>query len=376
MKKIKIIANASVFLFVIFSLSLIFLFSPEKKISISERRPLVTAESLKENDTHIFDEIEGYFLDQFPFRDSFRTLKAIAFTDILKKNDNNDIYIQDGTVIKIEKQLDEVQVQYTLNLMNKVKDKYFPDGKVFYSIIPDKHYYASKQNGYPAMDYEKLFALAKENLGDFEYIDITDKLTLSDYYKTDSHWSQDKILDIADHIVSSINHESTIISDGDEWKTNTLSPFYGVYYGQSALSLSPEDIKYLSNTMTDDMVMTVIDDMGKKHVYPVYITEMFKNNDPYDVFMAGAQHTVIIENPNASTDKELVIFRDSFGSSISPLIACAYKKVTLIDLRYIVPDYVKQISGFSEDSDVLFLYSTGIINGGMVLKDFFSAAKG
>ncbi|MBR5507401.1 MAG: hypothetical protein IKV88_05075, partial [Clostridia bacterium] len=204
---------------------------------------------------------------------------------------------------------------------------------------------------------------------DMQYIDITDKLSLSDFYKTDSHWSQDKILGVAEHLVSTMNPKANAGFDTD-WKINTLSPFYGVYYGQSALNLSPDEINYLSNEITDSMVMTVIDEMGKRNEYPVYVTDMFKNNDPYDVFAAGAQHLVVIENPNAKSDKELVVFRDSFGSSIAPLVAMGYKKVTLVDLRYIVPDYIKQISGFGDEADVLFLYSTGLINGGRILKDF------
>ncbi|MBQ7400339.1 MAG: hypothetical protein IJW06_07770 [Clostridia bacterium] len=368
MKKIRLITNVVVFCLVILVLSLALFLLPENTVSKAERRPLLTMETVKNNDVHIFDEIESYFLDQFPMRDSFRTLKAFAFMDIFRKNDNNDIYKQDGTVIKIEKELDEAQVQYTVDLMNKVVDKYFPDDKVYYSIVPDKHFYASKENGYPAMDYEKLFSMVAENLEGFEYIDITDKLALSDYYTTDSHWSQDKILGVAEHLILSMNPSAHVFDT--QWEIKTLSPFYGVYYGQSALSLPPDDIKYLTNNVTEDMKMTVIDDMGKKHEYPVYVTEMFKNNDPYDVFAAGAQHLVIIENPNATNDEELVVFRDSFGSSIAPLLSCGYKKVTFVDLRYIVPDFIKQISGFGDDVDVLFLYSTGIINGGRVLKDF------
>ena len=369
MKKIRLILNATVFCLVIFILSVSLVILPDNLISKAERRPLLTMEDMKENDVHLFDEIESYFLDQFPLRDSFRRLKAFAFLDLFRKNDNNDIYVQDGTVIKIEDTLDEAQVQYAIDLMNKVKDKYFSDDKVFYSIVPDKHFYASKQNGYPAMDYEKLFSMLKEGVEDMQYIDITEKLSLSDFYKTDSHWSQDKILGVAEHLVSTMNPNANAGFDTD-WKINTLSPFYGVYYGQSALNLSPDEINYLSNEITDSMVMTVIDEMGKRNEYPVYVTDMFKNNDPYDVFAAGAQHLVIIENPNAKSDKELVVFRDSFGSSIAPLIAMGYKKITLVDLRYIVPDFIKQISGFGDEADVLFLYSTGLINGGRILKDF------
>ena len=45
----------------------------------------------------------------------------------------------------------------------------------------------------------------------------------------------------------------------------------------------------------------------------------------------------------SSNDKELVIFRDSFGSSLSPLLVKYYKKITLIDNRYISRDNYKEL---------------------------------
>ena len=65
-----------------------------------------------------------------------------------------------------------------------------------------------------------------------------------------------------------------------------------------------------------------------------YINE-FNNDDPYDLFLSGPEMLIEIENDKAITDKELIIFRDSFGSSLSPLLVSAYKKVIIVDLRYI-----------------------------------------
>lgn len=371
MKKIRFTLSSAVFCLLIGVLSVLFIILPEEEISISERRPLMKFEEVKKSENP-FETFENYCLEQFPFRDKFRSLKAFLYLDVFKKNDNNGIYKQDSSVVKIEDTLDEAQVNYFCSVIGNVKEKYFKDNEnVYYSVVPDKHYYASKENGYPTMDYDKMFSILDENLDGIKYIDITDKLSLSDYYKTDSHWSQEKVAPIAQYIVGKMNSDAPL-SDISSFKVNTLSPFYGVYYGQSALNLPPEEIKYLSNSVTDGMVMTVIDDRGKKKEYPVYVTEMFYGNDPYDVFAAGAQHTVIIENPSCESDRELIVFRDSFASSISPILAEGYSKVTLIDLRYIVPDFVKQISGFDENSDVLFLYSTTLINGGRVLKDFMS----
>ena len=89
--------------------------------------------------------------------------------------------------------------------------------------------------------------------------------------------------------------------------------------------------------------------------------------DGYDVFLHGAQAVLRIENPLAETDRELVIFRDSFGSSLAPLLLPAYKTVTLVDIRYVASDYVKQFVDF-HGQDVLILYSTTLINGAGVLR--------
>ena len=67
----------------------------------------------------------------------------------------------------------------------------------------------------------------------------------------------------------------------------------------------------------------------------VYMLDRFGGLDGYDVFLGGAQSLLTIQCPNAKTDKELIIFRDSFGSSISPLFLGAYSKITVVDLRYI-----------------------------------------
>lgn len=371
MKKIRLILTSVTFCLLIGMLSVLFVLLPEESISISERRPLMKFEEVK-NAENPFEKFESYCLEQFPFRDKFRSVKAFLYLDVFNKKDNNGIYKQDSSVVKIEDTLDEAQVNYFCSVVERVREKYFKNNEnVYYSIVPDKHYYASKENGYPAMDYDKMFSILDEELENIKYIDITDKLSLSDYYKTDSHWSQEKVANVAQYIVGQMNKDANLTAISD-FKVNTLSPFYGVYYGQSALNLPPEEIKYLSNSVTDGMIMTVIDDKGKAKQYPVYVTEMFDGNDPYDVFAAGAQHTVIIENPNCESDRELVVFRDSFASSISPILAEGYSKVTLVDLRYIVPDFVKQISGFDENSDVLFLYSTTLVNGGRILKDFMS----
>ena len=70
---------------------------------------------------------------------------------------------------------------------------------------------------------------------------------------------------------------------------------------------------------------------------------------------------ISIENPNSKNNKELLLFRDSFGSSIAPLLIQNYSKITLVDLRYISSKMLGEFIKFN-DQDVLFLYSTVVLN--------------
>ena len=94
---------------------------------------------------------------------------------------------------------------------------------------------------------------------------------------------------------------------------------------------------------------------------PVYDYEKEHGNDMYEIFLGGSLSLVTIENPKADTEKELILFRDSFGSSIAPLLAEGYSKVTLVDLRYLRWERLNQFIDFT-DQDVLFLYSTSMLN--------------
>ena len=79
------------------------------------------------------------------------------------------------------------------------------------------------------------------------------------------------------------------------------------------------------------------------------------------MFLSWATPIITIENPNAATSKELLLFRDSYGSSLAPLLVQNYSKITLLDIRYISSKLLGEYIEFN-DQDVLFLYSTLVLN--------------
>ena len=78
-----------------------------------------------------------------------------------------------------------------------------------------------------------------------------------------------------------------------------------------------------------------------------------------------------VENPEAKTDARLILFRDSFGSSLAPLLLEAYREVILIDTRYIKPELLADYVDFEtnmENTQILFLYNTLLLNNSSMLR--------
>lgn len=344
------------------------MFKAPDAYSLSERRPLaqmppVTAESVLTGS--FVSDFETYALDQFPLRDPLRTLKAVTAFYAMGKKDNNDIYLANGYAAKLEYPLNEESVAGAADKLNALYDTYIKDkgGKVYLAVAPDKGYYLGEANGFPAMDYERMIAILSEKMPQATYIDLFDTLSVEDYYKTDTHWRQEKLLSASRVLTEAMGVRGL---EEDYTVVTPETPFYGVYYGQSALPLPAESISYISNEVLDSCIVTNIE-TGKSYTGMID-EEKISSKDPYEMFLSGASPLIVIENPKAVGDKELVIFRDSFGSSMAPLLVRDYKKVTLVDTRYIAPRLVGNFVDF-EGAEVLFLYSTLILNQSAVLKD-------
>lgn len=362
LKNILVICMPALFLF---GFAAWHVLRPPDKESVSERRALAQFpefgyESVSTG--QFMTDFETYTLEQFPLRDRFRTIKAVTVFYVLNQKDNNDIYVKDGYASKLEYPLHLDSIEYAAKRFSFVYEKYIAEsnGKTYLSVIPDKNYFMAEQNGYPSMDYEKLVSKLKEGMEFAEYIDITHLLELSDYYATDTHWRQEEILDTAKYIAEKMG----VTLSAEYTKNEAKQPFYGVYYGQSALPLPADKLYYLEN---DTLKRCRVYDYETNAEIPVYDLERLNGNDLYEMFLSGSKSLLTIENSDAGTDKELIIFRDSFGSSIAPLLAEGYAKITLVDIRYISPNLLDRFIEF-DNQDVLFLYSASVLNNSVTIK--------
>ena len=342
-------------------------FGPKRELSEAERRPLAQMPELKVEtllNGKFMSEFEDYSLDQFPLRDTFRQVKSLFHSYVLGQKDNNDIYITDGFAVKQEYPYNPKSVDHALERFHDLYEKYLKDSgsEIFMTIVPDKGYYLAESSGHLTMDYEAMFAAFREGMPWAEFVDITDTLDSADYYRTDTHWRQENLMDTAETLCEALG----VTGPREEEYTPVAleRPFYGVYYGQAALPMEPETMYVLTSDLLSQC--RVYDYESGKYT-DVYNMDKLESRDLYDVFLSGSRSLLTIENPNAATDRELIIFRDSFGSSIAPLLVQDYAKVTLVDIRYIQIDMLNRFLEFN-GQDVLFLYSTLVLNNSSTIK--------
>ncbi len=329
--------------------------------SLSERRKLAQMPtfSLKNWESGIFSkDFESYSQDQFPLREPFRQLKALFSTRILGRLDNNNIYEEDGFYAQLEYPENLSSATYAAQRFQEIHSRYLqPSQKAYLCVIPDKGYFLRDN---PKMDYTAFIDTLKQGTPFAEYIDIFPTLTLESYYRTDTHWRQEALLPTAQTLLQGMEHPGAQSREA----ADSGICFLGVYAGQSAMPMAGEPLYYISFPFLDSVRVRDLEN-GKD--IGIYNPDALTGKDPYEFFLSGSLSLISMENPQAATEDKLIVFRDSFGSSIAPYFLESYREVILVDIRYIPTERLGMVLDF-ENADVLFLYSTLVLNQSQTLK--------
>ncbi len=358
---VKNIVTTFLFIFTIVLIFIINLVKEDDLISISERRklqqfPEFSFTSLT-NGT-FFEKFDKYTADQFWKREDFRSAKIFVELDVLKKQDYDNIYEKNGFLVEQIYPLNEKSIEGIVKKLTDIKDKYLTnENKTYFAIVPDKNYFIDDDN--LRIDYDKLESMMSEGLDWAQYIDIFDLLELEDYYFTDSHWKQENIKKIANKIAEKMNVELN-----SEYEEKSIVDFKGVYAGRLHIETKSDEIKILTNEILENCKVY---NYGTNEITSIYDMKKTSSDDKYDLYLSGATGLLTIENLLNTSGKELIVFRDSYGSSLTPLLVEAYSKVTVVDTRYISPKILGNYIQFT-NQDVLFLYSTMLINESASLK--------
>ncbi|MDR3073002.1 MAG: hypothetical protein LBU41_05865 [Clostridiales Family XIII bacterium] len=337
----------------------------------AEKFPKITAESVAK--TKFMDDFELWAADNFAFRKAFRTLHTETTFHVFFQTDKNGLYLGNSGAGKFEK-IKEEEWKQSLRKIKKVEQNLTEWGieNIRFAFIPDKSIFAGRY--FPGFDLEEARQIVETEFSDpetnIEIIDIANTLNASDFYRTDLHWDQSQILDVAQQLLGTsykLNMEHSTSETGSP-SPQTAGDFTGVYPGQLALNMKPDTLRYIP---ANNIRVSYLDVHTQEMTTGVLYKEkaLTEDMDAYDFFLSGSQPLIFLENTQTTSDRTLYFFRDSFGSSIAPLLAASgsYKKIVCIDLRYIDLRMISQVITLTENADALFLYSSQILNNPTVL---------
>ena len=120
--------------------------------------------------------------------------------------------------------------------------------------------------------------------------------------------------------------------------------FLGTLYSTSGVHwIQPDTIeRYISSEG-----ITVEDVVGGE-THGLYVDSFLSEKDKYSSFMGGNNPLYIVRNPNAATDKTLLVVRDSYSDSLAPFLTQYYSEIHLLDLRY----YRTPVAAYAEGNNI------------------------
>jgi len=389
--EIRSALTLAVFVLIVGGAFFLNLFMPKPEVLASERRmpapfPKFSADAVISGG--FMNAFGKYATDNFIFRDELRTIRAASVLGAFMQTDKSGLYYDAGVGAGKFEKLDEGAVRKTAGKIKKLCEL-LPGVDIYFAAVPDKSRYAARY--FPGFDIARAVEILEEELPGVKFIDLAGAMTGEDFYRTDIHWDQSRLLragGILDAVGAAMGLGGRL---NKNFTVNTAGTFYGVYAGQLALPLDKDVMTYLTSEVTDGALVSYFNPLTDSWEPGVmYDLPAVGGRDPYDLFLRGVQPLIIIENPAADTARQLYLFRDSFGSSLAPALVSAYRKITIIDMRYIdsrMLDYYIEDDeaaaaarfagellfgagvtdplqrGFANaDADALFLYSAQILN--------------
>ena len=274
-----------------------------------------------------------------------------------------DVYVYQGYAVATEAGYDQKSLDYAALKFQQLYDSYLTgnDGHIYLSVVPDKGSFTAPPEGYTPASAQETADTLLAQLDFVQYVDIAPGLTLEDYYRTDPHWRQECLVATAQTLAQAMD-----VPLAGDFQENAIDvPFYGAYAEKAGEPLVADTLRYLTGEVLD---ACTVYDYETDAQEPLYDLSAVETDTPYDLYLQGSRSLLRIDSPLSASDKTLVVFRDSFGSSLIPLLAESYRTIYAVDIRYLSSQMVGRFLSFDGSEDVLFLYSTMVLQNSRTMK--------
>lgn len=351
--------SAAAVIFLLFMASLLTFAGKDREYSENENRTLASKPVFSFTsitDGKFMDDTDAYLSDQFVFRDAL--VKTRTNIDVfLGKREINGVYIGKKHYLFEEPSVyNETRVRKTINTMNGISVKY-GEIRSYVAIAPNSTEIITDYlpANAPVQNQTEQIGKVYSLLNGYTCIDICTPLKNAEnpedlYYKTDHHWTADAV-DIAyRRICESMQLDANAYQYNKLAVTNefqgTLASSSGIFSASDTIYVPtcPSDIMYRVSYVNEGKTCTTVFDQSK-----------LQEKSKYDVFFGGNFAQVIIET-NSSSDRVLMVIKDSYANSLIPLLIPHFKTIVVVDPRY-YSDNLNQIIEREEVTDILWVYN-------------------
>ncbi|HJC74192.1 MAG TPA: hypothetical protein H9697_04495 [Candidatus Mediterraneibacter faecavium] len=358
------IANlvGKIFIILLFLVMIVNVIVPDRKESelenrALESRPRFNLTTILSGD--FMEQWEEYLSDQFVGRDTWRGVK-VGLDRLGGARMENNIYIgKDGQLMEDIEVPDEGQQEANLTAIKDFAETY-EDIPVTMMLVPDAACILS--DSLPAFakveDQRQMFSMAERELGDsVNWVDtvsiLNDHKSEKLYYKTDHHWTTQGAFYVFQDAAKTLGIEGDV---SDDFVSYTVTDsFNGVLAASSGVGLDEkEQIDIYAPTEGDDDVVVNYVDEGRKTT-SLYDSSKLETRDKYGVFLGGNTSVADIRTVSTS-QKRLLVVKDSFADCFIPFLAPYYREIVVVDPRY-YSGTIEDIMDTYRITDALILYS-------------------
>lgn len=352
-------------------LTLIFLSPEPKPFSENENRylqefPEYSFKNYKEE--KFMNGFDDWISDRFFGREEWITLKNIS-DKLIGKTENNGVFVTNDMMMQKWDGYDETVYERNLNAINGFLERH-EEIPVYFMLVPNaQEIYGENLPKYAEVENQKEFidnfySSLENAAGTIDvYSALSEGKSSYIYYRTDHHWTSYGAYLAYSAAGEALGYQSIPLENFSV--EHASNEFKGTLFSKTLdTSVTLDTIDYYTLKENEPTVkVSVYDDydiksnrVTYKDYESLYFREFLDKKDKYSSFLGQNSPIVTVLNENAKSDRSLLIIKDSYAHSVIPFLSKEYKKVTMLDLRYIQTDF-QSMAKLKDYDQLLFLYN-------------------
>lgn len=334
-----------------------------------QQRPALTLQGLLSG--RFESRFDSYVADQFPFRDSWVSLKS-TLDRLAGQTKSNGVFLgKDGHLIQDFTAPSEENYRRTMDALAGFLDRH-DDLPQYVLIAPTA--LTVLPEALPALadagDEGGYIDRLEEDLSETPaaFVDLRPafaaaKATTRLYYRTDHHWTSDA----ARLAYLELARAAGLPGDTDAFQRRLLSStFQGTLSATSGFRMEDsEDLwAWVPGDGAPQAVVTWVGE--NRRSASLFREECLDTRDQYAVFLGGNFPEVRIETTVAN-DRTLLLLKDSYANCMVPLLTAGYHRIVVVDPRYFTGD-LEVLMGAEGVNEILVLYNAQTLSADTALR--------